>query len=65
MAFSYDGLTRFERTRIISSRALQIAMGAPVLIKIKDSSPIGIAKMEFEKGVLPITVKRTMPRRLD
>jgi len=54
-----ENLTRFERARIISARALQIAMGAPVLIKIKDAkTPKDIAKAEFEKGVLPITVFR-------
>ena len=28
--------TRFEVTRIISARALQISMGAPVLVKTKN-----------------------------
>ncbi len=57
----YPGLTRFEKTRIISARSLQIAMGAPVLVKADVEDPIKIAKHEFEKGVLPITVKRKMP----
>ena len=56
--FTFDGLTRFERTRIISARALQLSMGAPVLIKTSKSSPRDIAKEEFEKNVLPITIKR-------
>ncbi|MFH1631088.1 MAG: DNA-directed RNA polymerase subunit K [Candidatus Aenigmatarchaeota archaeon] len=51
-------LTRFERTRIISARALQISMGAPILVKTNLSDPKEIAKIEFEKDVLPITVKR-------
>ena len=51
--------TRFESTRIISARTLQIVMGAPVLIKTTSlSRPIDIAKIEFEKDVLPITVRR-------
>ena len=52
--------TRFERARIIGARALQISMGAPVLLKVPDAmiDPIDIAAMEFEKGMLPITVKR-------
>lgn len=62
--FFYEGLTRFEKTRIISARALQVSMGAPVLIKTGASDPKGIALEEFEKGVLPITVKREMPRKL-
>ena len=39
---------------------MQISMGAPVLLKVPDDliDPIDIAMMEFEKGMLPITVKR-------
>jgi DNA-directed RNA polymerase subunit K len=52
--------TRFEKARIIGARALQISMGAPVLLKVPDTliDPIDIAAMEYEKGMLPITVKR-------
>ncbi len=51
--------TRFETARLIGARALQIKMGAPVLVKTPKSveRPIEIAKFEFEKGVLPITVR--------
>ncbi len=52
--------TRYERARIIGARALQISMGAPVLIDVDKKEPIEIAYMELEKGVIPITVKRTM-----
>ena len=65
MPFVYEKLTRFEKTRIISARALQIAMGAPVLIKTKEHSPTEVAKLEFEKNVLPITVKRSMPKKTE
>lgn len=57
----YDAVTRFEKTRIISARALQISMGAPILIKTTEHSPKIIAALEYEKNVLPITVKRVMP----
>jgi DNA-directed RNA polymerase subunit K len=52
--------TRYEKARIISARALQIAQGAPVLIKIpKDEvDPKEIAKMEWTAGVIPIDIKR-------
>jgi len=54
--------TRFERARIIGARALQIAMGAPVLVDVPKGmvDPIEIARVEFEGGVLPITVKRDL-----
>ncbi|MEM0203735.1 MAG: DNA-directed RNA polymerase subunit K [Archaeoglobaceae archaeon] len=54
--------TRFEKARIIGARALQIAMGAPVLIETDKTDPIEIAIEEFEKGVIPITVKRRANR---
>jgi DNA-directed RNA polymerase subunit K len=54
-------LTRFEKARILSARALQIAMGAPVLVRVQTSDPITIARSELEKSVLPLTVVRTMP----
>jgi len=54
--------TRFEKARLIGARALQIKMGAPVLVKTpKDAiSPLDIAKSEFEAGVLPLTVRREL-----
>jgi DNA-directed RNA polymerase subunit K len=52
--------TRYERARIIGARALQISMGAPVLIDVDRKEPIDIALAELEKGIIPITVKRTM-----
>ncbi|KCZ72066.1 DNA-directed RNA polymerase, subunit K/omega [Candidatus Methanoperedens nitroreducens] len=52
--------TRYERARIIGARALQISMGAPVLIETDKKEPIDIALAELEKEVIPITVKRTV-----
>jgi len=56
-------LTRFEKARIVGARALQIAMGAPLLIKPPEklSNPIDIALEELNRGVLPITIRRTLP----
>ncbi|WP_048098288.1 DNA-directed RNA polymerase subunit K [Archaeoglobus sulfaticallidus] len=50
--------TRFEKARIIGARALQIAMGAPVLIDTDKTDPLDIAREEFERGAIPITVRR-------
>ncbi len=61
--------TRFEIARIIGARALQLSVGAPPLLKLDKqkvyNSPIEIAKLEFEKGVIPLTVKRKMPPKLE
>lgn len=52
--------TRFEKARIIGSRALQISMGAPALIEVPVEmlDPVDIAMDEYEKGVIPISVIR-------
>ncbi|WP_292375528.1 MULTISPECIES: DNA-directed RNA polymerase subunit K [unclassified Methanosarcina] len=51
--------TRFERARIIGARALQIAMGAPVLVEDDGRlDPLNLAIEELKAGVIPITVKR-------
>ncbi len=56
-------LTRFERARVVGARALQIAMGAPVLIDVprETKSPIEVAEIELQEGVLPISIRRTLP----
>ena len=56
-------LTRFERARVVGARALQVSMGAPVLLDIDNPalSPIDIALMELEEGVLPISIRRALP----
>lgn len=50
---------RFEIARILGARAFQISMGAPVLVDVPENviKPFDVAKLEFEKNVLPITVK--------
>ena len=48
--------TKYEHARIIGARALQIAQGAPFMIKLSEKdlekigyNPIEIAKMEWER----------------
>ena len=60
--------TKYEHARIVGARALQISMGAPLLVKLDDDdlkkigyNPVEIAKMEFSQGLIPIDVKRPMP----
>ncbi|MBU4241839.1 MAG: DNA-directed RNA polymerase subunit K [Nanoarchaeota archaeon] len=64
-------LTKYEKARLVGARALQIAMGAPLLLKFTKAefeelhySPAGIAKKELEKDVLPLTIKRPMPKKV-
>ena len=57
--------TKYEKARMIGSRALQLSMGAPFLIKLSEEDlgkirydTIEIAIIEYDQGVLPITVRR-------
>jgi len=56
-------LTRFEKARIVGARALQISMGAPLLIEVPEGSSdaVDLAIKELEAGVLPITIRRRLP----
>ena len=65
-----EKLTKYEIARMIGSRALQISMGAPFMTKISEKkleeikfNPVEIAKIEFEKEVIPISVTRPLPRQ--
>lgn len=56
-------LTKYEKSRVIGARALQISMGAPVLIDMS-TAPRGLfalAEAELKSGVLPMTLRRTRP----
>ncbi len=62
--------TRYERARIIGARALQTAMNAPLLIKIKAEDlekikydALKIAEIELDSGILPISIKRPYPQK--
>jgi DNA-directed RNA polymerase subunit K/omega len=38
-------------------------MGAPILVEVSEgfTSPIDIALKEFDSGILPMTIRRTLP----
>ncbi len=57
--------TRYEKARMVGARALQISMGSPSTLPSKDipktkymTDPINIALREFEKGLIPLEVKK-------
>ncbi len=56
-------LTRFERARIAGARALQVSLGAPILVELppRMSDPIDIALAELKAGELPMSIRRTLP----
>lgn len=65
-----EHFTKYETARIIGARALQIAMDAPLLLKLSKEEleemkydSLKIAELELAEGVLPITIHRPMPKK--
>lgn len=55
-------ITRFEKTRIVGARALQLAFGAPPLVTSKKAtSPYDLSKIELDEKVIPLSVIRNLP----
>lgn len=66
----HQQFTKYEVARIIGARALQIAMDAPLLLKISKEELKGIkydalkiAEKELNEGVLPIAISRPTPKK--
>jgi DNA-directed RNA polymerase subunit K len=62
--------TKYEIARIIGARALQVAMDAPLLLKMSEEDlkemkydALKIAEKEFNEQVLPIDINRPNPRK--
>ncbi len=60
--------SKYEAARILGARALQIAMNAPLLIKIEKEDlekinydALKIAEIELNSDILPISIKRPFP----
>ena len=55
-----ENYSHYEKVRILSSRALQISQGAPILVKIPKNqiNPLEIAKLEWDSEVIPIESRR-------
>lgn len=55
-------MTIFERVRIIGDRAKQLSLGAKPMIKgLETMNPKEVAKLELEKGVMPLIIERVLP----
>lgn len=61
MIWPKERLTRFEVARLVGARSLQVALGAPVLVKSEETEPINLVKAEFKEKIIPITIKRKTP----
>lgn len=55
-------MTKYERARVLGTRALQIAMNAPVLVDIEgETDPLQIARKELSQKKIPLIVRRYLP----
>ncbi len=55
-------MTKYERARILGTRALQISMNAPVLVDIEgETDPLQIAMKELSQRKIPLVIRRYLP----
>ena len=55
-------LTKYERARILGTRALQISMNAPIMVDTDgETDPLKIATKELLARKIPILVRRHLP----
>ncbi|KAK7414887.1 subunit common to RNA polymerases I, II, and III [Neonectria punicea] len=55
-------MTKYERARILGTRALQISMNAPVLVDLEgETDPLQIAIKEMREKKIPLIVRRYLP----
>ena len=55
-------MTKYERARVLGTRALQIAMCAPVMVELEgETDPLVIAQKELKQRKIPIIIRRYLP----
>ncbi|KAF2360128.1 RNA polymerase subunit omega/K/RPB6 [Trinorchestia longiramus] len=55
-------MTKYERARVLGTRALQIAMCAPVMVELEsESDPLQIAAKELRDQKIPLIIRRYLP----
>ncbi|KAF9056593.1 RNA polymerase, subunit omega/K/RPB6 [Panaeolus papilionaceus] len=55
-------LTKYERARILGTRALQISMNAPVLVPLDgETDALQIAIKELSQRKIPLVIRRYLP----
>lgn len=55
-------MTKYERARILGTRALQISMNAPVFVDLEgETDPLRIAMKELSEKKIPLVIRRYLP----
>lgn len=55
-------MTKYEKARVLGTRALQISMNAPVMVDIAgETDPLKIARKELTERKIPMIIRRYLP----
>ena len=55
-------LTKYEKARIIGTRAVQISKNSPIYVDAKNiNNPIEIALLELNENKIPFIIRRYLP----
>ncbi|MES1922052.1 DNA-directed RNA polymerases I, II, and III subunit RPABC2 [Bonamia ostreae] len=55
-------MTKYERARVLGTRALQISMGAPIMVAVMgETDLLEIAAKELREKKIPIVIRRFLP----
>jgi len=55
-------MTKYERARILGTRALQISMNAPIMVELEgETDPLQIAMKELRERKIPLIIRRYLP----
>lgn len=58
-------LTKYEKARVLGTRAIQISHNAPIMVDLDSANgekdPLRIAEKELRQKKIPITIRRFLP----
>ncbi|KYR01285.1 RNA polymerase II core subunit [Tieghemostelium lacteum] len=55
-------MTKYERARLLGTRALQISMNAPIMVELEgETDPLQIAWKELRAKKIPLIIRRFLP----
>jgi DNA-directed RNA polymerase I, II, and III subunit RPABC2 len=56
-------MTKYERARVLGTRAMQISRNAPVMVELSahETDPLVIAEKELREGKMPFIIRRYLP----
>jgi DNA-directed RNA polymerase I, II, and III subunit RPABC2 len=55
-------MTKYEKARLLGTRALQVSMNAPLMVELTgETDPLEIAMKELRERKLPLMIRRYLP----